>query len=309
MYTSLINTLKMVEVVPDSDAEADSPVFILESTESRVLQRRIILGRKTTTMNQAYHQLWSGPQPMEIDDVSVVDSSFSCCCVVKTVDKFRPARHAAAAAATKPLVILDIDQTLVHSITYDEYMVYRTFNPERQPRVDFRLILKDGSDFVVRMRPGLDEFLRYVFANFRVAVWTAAQKEYADGILERIMTPEQLVRLAFLFTSRECAWSQKYKGPTKPAYRILQLIPDLDLSKTVLCDDNHVSTAEFAENTILVEPYNNLLPNADIDQEFERLSRYLERLFHPNHKQSDVRLRHAHSRGKRTWRDTVDVLN
>lgn len=244
---------------------------------------------------------------MDID----IDAS-SCCCVVKSKPKpgqdlqlFQPLLP--AKRSHRPLVILDIDQTMIHSVNYDEYMVYKTFNNHRHPRIDFRLILKDGSDFVVSIRPGLDEFLRYVFANFRVAVWTAAQKEYAHEVLQRILTPLQYHQLAFIFTSRECAWSKKYTGPTKPAYRILQLLPDLDLSRTVLCDDNHLSTEDFAENTVLVQPYNVLESNADLDQEFERLARYLERLFHPEGKYHDVRLRHAYSRGKRDWRLTVDV--
>lgn len=247
----------------------------------------------------------SGPQPMDLDD----ESSFSCCCLVVRSRQplleqpLLPTRK----QADKPLVILDLDQTLIHSVLYDEFMVYKTFNTHRQPRIDFRLILKDGSDFVVSIRPGLDDFLRYVFANFRVAIWTAAQKEYATEILQRIMTPLQYNQLAFIFTQRECAWSKKYTGPTKPAYRILQLLPGLDLSRTVLCDDNHLSTEDFAENTVLVQPYNVLQNDADLDQEFERLARYLERLFGPEGKYSDVRFRHAYSRGKRDWRATVGV--
>lgn len=255
---------------------------------------------------------------MDIDsttDDPSLESAFHCCCFVSQpkdttapsllYQPLLPTIH--KRKAEKPLVILDLDQTLIHSVHYDEFMIYKTFNTHRQPRVDFRLVLKDGSDFVVSIRPGLDEFLRFVFANFRVGIWTAAQKEYATEILQRIMTPLQYNQLAFIFTSRECAWTKKYTGPTKPAYRILQLLPDLDLTRTILCDDNHLATADFAENTVLVQPYSVLESNADLDQEFERLSRYLEQLFHPVGKHKDVRLRHAYSRGKRDWRATVGV--
>ena len=88
--------------------------------------------------------------------------------------------------ATKKLLILDLDETLIHATET---------KLEREP--DFTV----GQYFVYR-RPFLAEFLRFCFVNFTVAVWTTGTKNYAESIVENIfaegMTP------AFLWSRERC---------------------------------------------------------------------------------------------------------
>lgn len=257
----------------------------------------------------------SGVSPMDTDEVGSVSGPWtwvsSWCCPVTPSDSRQPllpfSSNPLRAASERPLVILDVDQTVIHSIPYPIYLNHITQNPIRKLGIDFRVVYEeDGTDLAVSVRPGLSEFLRFVFANFRVGIWTAAKKRYAHDVLQRILTPMQYRSLAFVFTRKECAWSRSYTGPVKPVYRLLELLPNVDLSQTVLCDDNPAATEAFAENTVLVQPYDALQMNADIDQELDYLARYLERLFiDGNHRDEDVRLRHAFSRRTRAWRSSL----
>ena len=70
-----------------------------------------------------------------------------------------------------------LEQTGVRSSLRCAAGVLRTppFSPQEK---------KDGH-YKVFERPGLQEFLDYLFANFNVSVWTAASKSYALFIIDK----------------------------------------------------------------------------------------------------------------------------
>jgi RNA polymerase II subunit A small phosphatase-like protein len=87
--------------------------------------------------------------------------------------------------ASRKLLVLDIDETLVHArespLAHDE---------------DFCV----GAYFVYR-RPGLDEFVTSMLDTFDVAVWTSSGESYAAQVLERIFPPGAL---KFVWSSKRC---------------------------------------------------------------------------------------------------------
>lgn len=88
-------------------------------------------------------------------------------------------------------LVLDLDETLIHI----------TLRPMSSPDFTFRL---DGDTYYGKKRPGLDLFLRYIFSKYTsVGVWTAATKSYADRVLHKIMSKEQIRQLKFLKTRRD----------------------------------------------------------------------------------------------------------
>ena len=60
-------------------------------------------------------------------------------------------------------VILDIDHTLVHTITYEEF---ETLPIEVLQDLQFEYFEKDEFKGVIILRPFLNEFLDYLFTNF-----------------------------------------------------------------------------------------------------------------------------------------------
>jgi CTD small phosphatase-like protein 2 len=83
----------------------------------------------------------------------------------------------------KKLIILDLDETLVHSdidfllkeknINYDTVLYFDT---EEEKNIPLPLII----------RPGLYEFLDYASQNFNLIIFTASDQQYADTIINYI---------------------------------------------------------------------------------------------------------------------------
>lgn len=94
------------------------------------------------------------------------------------------------------LLILDLNGTLVHS---------------SHKRVPHALANWKARNKFVYIRPYLQEFLNYIFANFEaVAVWTSNIKENAESICDLIFTPEQRKRLLFVWSRNECEKRPNY---------------------------------------------------------------------------------------------------
>jgi len=73
----------------------------------------------------------------------------------------------------------------------------------------------DGS-FKVFERPGLQEFLDFLFKNFNVSVWTAASKSYALFIVDKFILEDHPERkLDYVFFSHHCKLSNKKKNAHK----------------------------------------------------------------------------------------------
>jgi len=77
--------------------------------------------------------------------------------------------------ANKKTLVLDLDETLVHSSF--------TWIPDADFIIDIEL---DGAVYkvYVRKRPGVDEFLKAVGEKFEVVIFTASLAKYADPLLD-----------------------------------------------------------------------------------------------------------------------------
>jgi len=86
--------------------------------------------------------------------------------------------------ANKKTLVLDLDETLVHS----------SFKPIPDPDFVMSIELENVIHKVyVRKRPGVDNFLRVVGEKFEVVVFTASLAKYADPLLD-ILDRQRLVK-------------------------------------------------------------------------------------------------------------------
>ena len=92
-----------------------------------------------------------------------------------------PVSLAPSADSSKPTLVLDLDETLVHCT------VVPIPNPDMTFPVTFNGVLYD---VYVRKRPYLDYFLEVVSRSFEVVVFTASQRVYADVLLD-LLDPEK----------------------------------------------------------------------------------------------------------------------
>ena len=82
----------------------------------------------------------------------------------------------------KLTLILDLDQTLISGEAYED------LDLKKYKKKDKLFTSNDMEGFYkIYSRPYLQEFLDYAFSNFNVIIWTAATKDYALFIIEKII--------------------------------------------------------------------------------------------------------------------------
>jgi Dullard-like phosphatase family protein len=133
-------------------------------------------------------------------------------------------------------IILDIDETLIHTEIMDLY------------DYDFSFIINDRTYYVTK-RPYLDEFISYI-SNYKIGVFTTSTKDYATEILNTI----GLNKLEFLFDRSKC--TMKYVLDLQERTYIKRLhSTKCDLDKCVIIDDRRETAMDNYGNLIEVKPF------------------------------------------------------
>jgi TFIIF-interacting CTD phosphatase-like protein len=129
-------------------------------------------------------------------------------------------------------IILDLDETLIHTIVSDRP------RSDLEKKSDFKFQFQPaGAIYYVFKRPGLEEFLSQIFSKFRrVGVWTAADKQYAKKVVMNIMSARQISNLDFVF-SRDFCESDRI-GFTKPLSKIYTYLPVWKPEETIMLDNS-----------------------------------------------------------------------
>ena len=158
----------------------------------------------------------------------------------------------------KPVIILDLDQTLISAEELGRKGIkkYQKKYPDKMKK--FKHIQME-EDFLVFQRPYLQDFLTYIFDNFRVSIWTAASQLYATFIIENIILKDHPERkIDWIFFSYHCNISKQYKNGSKVIKTISEVfdIPGYDnADKYVIFDDYHEVKESQPDNCILAEPF------------------------------------------------------
>lgn len=103
-------------------------------------------------------------------------------------------------------------------------------------------------DYIIFVRPGLQEFLDFLFKNFRVSVWTAASKDYALFIIQYILLllDENENKLEadvdrdinYIFFYYHCIVSEKKDGGYKNLKFLCSKDPTCTEDRMFILDDN-----------------------------------------------------------------------
>jgi Dullard-like phosphatase family protein len=166
----------------------------------------------------------------------------------------------------KPLiVVLDLDETLVHSTFHGSgARMYRQIEKRkskiRRQCESFSLTLDDGDRVTVNKRPQVDEFMRALQSpEFEPHVFTAALASYASPVMDRLEADQ----------GRKLFKRRMYRDSCTPT-GMGTFAKDLstlygDLSRVVLVDNNPISLMKQPSNGILVpsffdDPNDDVLP-------------------------------------------------
>lgn len=166
----------------------------------------------------------------------------------------------------KILLILDLDQTLVHAskevLAYDP--VFTLF------------------DYHVYLRPFLNEFLGTIHGEFLLAIWSSASDDYVQEIVRRIIPGE--TKLEFVWGRSKCTFRRKlqvdeygfYDADVLTDYHFIKPLKKVKklgyhLNRILIVDDSPHKVKENYGNAIYSKPF-----TGDIhDNELNKLAPYL----------------------------------
>ena len=174
------------------------------------------------------------------------------------------------------LIILDLDETLIFAV-----------NDELSRKASF-----PAGPYHVYKRPGVDEFLDYVLATFKVAVWTSASEGYAKIITENLFPHPN--DLEFVWSSEKC--TIRYDFETHQNYVIKNLKKvfkkGYDKKKVLMVDDTAKKIEKQYGNHLHVSSYTGNIN----DNELYLLKKYLDTL------RAESSVRNIEKRG---WKNRV----
>ena len=151
----------------------------------------------------------------------------------------------------KLCVVLDMDETLIHSIFSDPGNVYRQAEARKNASSDdvesFELLMEDGDRATVNLRPGLKEFLEQGAEHFELMVFTAGLKCYAQPLLN-VIDPGGAAFRARLFRG-SCT-----QVPGVGFVKDLALA-NRDPGRVVLVDNNPISCVPQPDNGIPIASF------------------------------------------------------
>jgi RNA polymerase II subunit A small phosphatase-like protein len=167
-----------------------------------------------------------------------------------------PVYKTSAAVDSPALLILDIDETLLHASIHNldrpcDYKAERTW---------------------VYKRPYVDEFLHYCHEFFQIAVWTSARASFAEEIFSQVFP---YLSLQFIHSQQHCLTivdEHNQETSIKPINTLNQL--GFDLKRVLVIDDSPEKHCLNPDNLIPVRPYRA----EEDDDELHLLKKYLHHI-------------------------------
>ncbi|KAE8708863.1 putative Aquaporin NIP1.1 [Hibiscus syriacus] len=155
---------------------------------------------------------------------------------------------------TKRTIVLDLDETLVHSSSDAPPKMY---NFIVRPSMEGQMM-----NFYVSKRPGVDSFLEEISKKYEVVVFTAGLEHYASLVLDKL-DPKGLIS------------HRLYRDSCKEMEG--KLVKDLsemgrDLRKVVIVDDNPNAYSLQPENAVPIRPF---VEDGE-DRELQKLVKFFE---------------------------------
>ena len=155
-------------------------------------------------------------------------------------------------------IILDIDQTLVDSMSLIEYNNYRSNKKIRAP--DF---MKES--MCIWMRPHLKELIEFLDKNVKyISIWTNGSFSWLYYVVHTILSKFISIKRFLLLLSVEYSIRKSIQNngvdyiiPIKMIDTMLDIVQNnnISLQNTVLIDDNYYNCYYNKSNTIPIKKY------------------------------------------------------
>lgn len=170
-------------------------------------------------------------------------------------------------------VILDLDETLINSITQEELNIVNKRKKFESHSESFTYHIMD-TEYVVIERPNLQKFLNYIFKNFNVSVWTAASKTYAIFVIKNVILKQGKNRkIDYVLYDEHCDISKKKTSCIKDLSQLFH-IPGYTRENTLIIDDN-MNVFNQSNKVINAKPFLFFSRNSETDDELNRIKKIL----------------------------------
>lgn len=132
---------------------------------------------------------------------------------------------------TRCNVFLDLDNTLISSVSYQE------INKHVRNNTTLKYHTYDNQ-YIIFERPYLQQFLDFLFSNFNVSVWSAATKDYVMFIVNNIICTKPNRHIKMILHSDHCEMSRSINAHTPKDLRfVFYKISDYSPYNTFIIDD------------------------------------------------------------------------
>jgi len=164
----------------------------------------------------------------------------------------------------KMTVVLDMDETLIHSIFLKDITDQIQCNLKKgnksihmldEPMVIWRLkqeadiILDIYGGVVVFLRPNVHRFLFKLSEICEVVLWTAAKREYAEEVLNFLDPNEEFIPIR-----NRLYRTDTIEGHNKERLKDLRLL-GRDMKRTMLIDNSLAAVRAAPNNTLLIQDF------------------------------------------------------
>lgn len=177
--------------------------------------------------------------------------------------------------SNKPTVFLDLDNTLISAEALSDFPFHKPGMKEKS----LKFALHDMDNYyIVFERPGVQDFLDWLFQTCNVCVWTAASKDYALFIIDRIILKKPGRRLWWFLFSHHCDLAyEKFKDDKrlKLVFDVFCL-PNIDSKRCIIIDDRKDVFTCQPENAIHIKAFEILGEGSENDAELKNVKRELQ---------------------------------
>ena len=175
----------------------------------------------------------------------------------------------------KPRILLDLDSTLIFAEPTEDY----DFNKNKDKASKFKYHDMDGY-YIVFERPGTQKFLDFLFDNYTVSVWTAASKDYALFVIQKIILQKSNRTLDHIFFSYHCDISSWKKSGTKDLTTLSDIfnLPGYSKDTTVILDDYDEVHRTQPGQCVIAIPFEFSTENSENDEFLNALQPHMRKL-------------------------------
>lgn len=151
-------------------------------------------------------------------------------------------------------VFLDLDNTLLSAVPITEI---KWDEPTLDLATEFPFHNMEDY-YLVFERPGLQDFLDFLFKTFNVSVWSAATKDYVLFIVDKILQQRPGRKVNYIFFSYHC---DKCKKDRKGSVKLLDFLWDryklqgITPENTFIIDDNDRVAAFNPNNVVHIKEF------------------------------------------------------